>query len=157
MKILLDSGAETSAVNVALTVTGLEMLGVPKEERSQFSVEFLEGMAPERVGGPDAPFPRRCNILGDVGENSPQHWHWGGWNANRKIDGLLLLYAPNEDALERLVNFEMEQMCGIEFLEPVSGNQKDGALILVGRLPDDGTEHFGFKDGDLSADHRRDF
>jgi Dyp-type peroxidase family len=155
LKRLKDDGSVTPAINMALTRTGLENLGVGKEELSRFSIEFYEGMAPERVGESEACFPRRCNILGDTGENSPQYWQWGGWNANGNIDGLLLLYAATETELEKLTDYEMEQaqMCGVEFLEAVSANKNGGALILKGRLlykrPGEKfvTEHFGFRDG----------
>ena len=155
MKKPRDDGSVAPAINMALTKTGLEKLGVAEEElRSRFSVEFYEGMVPKRVGKSDACFPRRCNILGDTGKNSPQHWHWGGWNANRHIDGLLLLYAANEIELEKLTKHEMEQaqMCGLEFLEAVSANKDGGALILKGHFhkrPGEEfvREHFGFADG----------
>ena len=102
---------DTYVRNVALTWTGLRTLGGPdlEEELSQFSAEFQEGMAHP---------PRRCNILGDVGENSPQHWQWGGHDANGKIDGMLLLYATTENSLDKLIDDEMKKMCGVDYLRP---------------------------------------
>jgi hypothetical protein len=105
LKMLRDRD-DVWVVNVALTKTGLTKLGVGAEELSRFSAEFLEGMAPEKPK-PDAPMPRRCNILGDIENNSPQNWQWGGWDANGepngKIDGMLLLYADSAGSLDRLI------------------------------------------------------
>jgi Dyp-type peroxidase family len=146
-----DNTADVWVVNVALTRTGLEKLGVDENERSRFSAEFLEGMAPEAVPEPDAPeqeppMPRRCNILGDIGENSPQGWDWGGWNANGRVDGMLLLYAESAPSLDRLIDHEKGQMRGAEFLERPRTSTKE-ALILKGQLYPDLKEHFGFRDG----------
>ena len=83
-------------------------------------------------------------MLGDVGSNSPGHWEWGGWDANRRIDGLLLLYARSHDSLCRLVKCEMERMSGIDLLP---SGFKECPLVLRGRIYDGSKEHFGFKDG----------
>ena len=56
------------AVNVAFTSSGLERLGLPEEKRAQFSNEFVAGMTT----------PHRMRILGDVDENAPERWDWGG-------------------------------------------------------------------------------
>src|SRR4051812_25247330 len=57
-----DSPAGDDWVSVALTFAGLKALGVPKESLDSFPPEFREGMA------------ARASILGDVGENAPEHW-----------------------------------------------------------------------------------
>jgi len=148
MKEQLDSGAiDVWVINVALTATGLTKFGMTDEERLQFSAEFLEGMAPERAPGSDV-IPRRCNLLGDVGENSPEYWQWGGWSANREIDGILLLYAATEAELKKLIKDEIEraQKYGAQFLRSGTASKGD-PLILKGRLYKDLKEHFGFRDG----------
>ncbi len=148
MKKQRESGAvDVWVVNVALTATGLTKFGVTDEERSQFSAEFREGMAPEREPGSDTT-PRRCNLLGDVGENSPEYWQWGGWTANGEIDGILLLYAATEAELEKLIEFEIEraQKYGAQLLGSVTASKGD-PLILKGRIYEDFKEHFGFRDG----------
>ncbi len=60
------------AVNLALTSRGLQQLEVGEAPLQNFSVEFLEGMAPkpDQVGE----IPRRTNVLGDLGESSPESW-----------------------------------------------------------------------------------
>jgi Dyp-type peroxidase family len=140
------------ALNVALTWTGLKKLGATLEELSSFSTEFREGMAPQRTTS-DTSFPRRCNVLGDIGANSPEFWEWGGWSRNSAegIDGLLLLYALDETLLAALIKSEMGQMRGhIEFLQCPSGKGNSTALILRGQFrksQDMFREHFGFVDG----------
>jgi Dyp-type peroxidase family len=130
---------EATAINLALTATGLCKLGLSEQERRRFSREFLEGMAPERTDAD--PNPRRCNLLGDVGESSPQNWHWGGWGENRHIDGLLLLYAARPEGLDALVAAETRLMDGAA--QPIAAN----APQFRGRLYCDRKEHFGFRDG----------
>jgi Dyp-type peroxidase family len=140
------------ALNLALTCTGLKKLGATLEELSWFSTEFCEGMAPQRTTS-DASFPRRCNVLGDIGANSPEYWEWGGWSHNSAegIDGLSLLYAPDETLLAALIKSEMDQMGGhIEFLQCPSRKGNSTALILRGQFrksQDMLREHFGFVDG----------
>jgi Dyp-type peroxidase family len=51
-----------TAVNLALTHRGLQVLGVPQESLDSFAPEFREGMA------------ARAAQLGDVGENAPENW-----------------------------------------------------------------------------------
>ena len=49
-------------VTVALTFQGLRALGVPADSLASFPPEFQQGMA------------ARAHLLGDVGENAPEHW-----------------------------------------------------------------------------------
>jgi Dyp-type peroxidase family len=144
-----NAAADVWVVNVALTKSGLEKLRAEQEELSRFSLEFLEGMAPARVPAPNAPqqqAPRRCNILGDVGENSPEQWEWGGWNENGEIDGLLLLYAQSPPSLNALIAYERARMRGVEPLARRNTSPKQ-ELILEGQMDKDNKEHFGFRDG----------
>ena len=139
------SASSAWAINLALTARGLQRLGVGKHELAHFSQEFLEGMAP-LPNGTNA-IPRRCNLLGDVGDSSPDHWHWGGWEANREIDGVLLLYAGTKDSLQALIAAETAHMQPAA--EPILSDSPKltGPLVLPGRVFCDGKEHFGFKDG----------
>lgn len=139
------SASSAWAINLALTARGLQRLGVGRHELAHFSQEFLEGMAPLPNG--THAIPRRCNLLGDVGDNSPDCWHWGGWEANREIDGVLLLYAGTKDSLQALIAAETAHMQPAA--EPILSDSPKltGRLILPGRVFCDGKEHFGFKDG----------
>jgi len=124
------------ARNLALTASGLRHLGVDEPTLNSFSFEFLEGMAP--APGAGTSIPRRTNILGDLGESSPQHWDWGGWNEKtREIDGLIMLFAE-ETAINQLIQAEMAAMADIVDDQPI---------VLRGQLFPKEREHFGFEDG----------
>ena len=117
------TGAEdrrpSQAVNVAFTSSGLERLGLAPEELARFSNEFVAGMTT----------PHRARILGDVGENAPATWDWGG--PHSPVDAVLLLYARDAASLAAL-------------------EQVPAGFSLVRRLGTadlDGIEPFGFRDG----------
>lgn len=135
-----DRGSK-QAINLAITAHGLEYLRVNETVLNSFSLEFLEGMAPKPT--PETKFPRRSNILGDLGDSSPELWEWGGWKQSRDIDGILLLYASTEPELLSLVEAEINAMAGAEPALRLNGEP----LIIDGRIYDDRKEHFGFRDG----------
>lgn len=83
--------AEATAVNVALTSSGVSALtGKPTLELG-FSEPYATGMVTEY----------RSRLLGDVGKNAPATWDWGGPN-NDPIDLVVLLYAATERQLSEL-------------------------------------------------------
>lgn len=128
------------AINVALTASGLRGLEADGNVLSNFSMEFLEGMAPK----PNGAIPRRTNVLGDLGESSPRDWDWGGWERNGEIDGMLLLYAGDKATLRSLLDEELEAMANAA--DPVGiGPPDDAAPALMTWL--DRKEHFGYADG----------
>ncbi|NGX97240.1 MAG: peroxidase [Candidatus Afipia apatlaquensis] len=133
---------DQQAINLALTAHGLEHLRVSDGVLSSFSLEFLEGMAPKPT--PEAQFPRRSNVLGDVGDSSPELWEWGGWKESRDIDGMLLLYAADQTKLRSLIDAEIGAMAGAA---APALRQNGEPLIIEGRVYDDRKEHFGFTDG----------
>jgi Dyp-type peroxidase family len=135
------SRGDEQAINLALTAHGLEHLRVSDKVLNSFSLEFLEGMAPRPTGA--TKFPRRSNILGDLGDSSPEFWEWGGWKASRDIDGILLLYAADEPRLQALVNAEIKTMAGVE----PALRQNGEPFVIDGRIYEDRKEHFGFTDG----------
>jgi Dyp-type peroxidase family len=120
------SGPPDAAMHIAFTASGLAALGVPEREVSAFSAEFLGGMAA----------PHRSRQLGDVDEADPARWQWGG-PANPRVDGVILLYARDEQELARCER-------------ALTGGLAEDGLQLVARL---GTERlvdrepFGFRDG----------
>ncbi len=71
-----------TALHVAITCAGLRRLGLSEAAIAGFSDEFISGMA-----GAD----NRSRRLGDVGDNSPAHWRWGG--PGREPHLLVMLYA----------------------------------------------------------------
>jgi len=58
----------STAMQVAFTAPGLQALGLGAPALAAFSPEFLGGMADDS----------RARRLGDVGENAPSRWQWGG-------------------------------------------------------------------------------
>ena len=109
------------ALNLAFTSSGLERLGLPAETLAQFSNEFVAGMTT----------PHRTRILGDTGENAPEHWDWGGPAA--PVDAVLLLYARDAASLAAL-----------EAEHPAAGF---AVVRRLGTADLDGFEPFGFRDG----------
>jgi Dyp-type peroxidase family len=112
--------------NVAFTHRGFERLGLHRDSLAGFSNEFGEGLSGNE---------HRSRTLGDVDENRPATWEWGG--PERPVDGLLLLYARTEAALEAHVQAQRRLFAG--------------ALVELARLDahelPGRKEHFGFRDG----------
>lgn len=122
-----ERGDRSEAVHVALTHSGLRGLGLPEGSLAGFPDEFTGGMTTDH----------RRRILGDVGENAPERWRWGG-PAN-PVDAVLLLYAEDQARLGTLA----ERHAGPAAL-------RAAGLAEVQRLdtsPLAGTEPFGFRDG----------
>ena len=63
-----------TALQIAFTSGGLRRLGLGEGAITGFSDEFLSGMAGE---------DNRSRRLGDIGENSPALWGWGGAGRSR--------------------------------------------------------------------------
>jgi Dyp-type peroxidase family len=122
-----ERGDRSEAVHLALTYSGLLGLGLPENSLAGFPDEFTGGMTTDH----------RRRILGDVGENAPERWRWGG-PAN-PVDAVLLLYAEDQARLGALT----ERHAGPAAL-------RAAGLAEVQRLdtsPLEGTEPFGFRDG----------
>ena len=136
------AGQQSRALNLAFTARGLNKLGVGTEPLpvqvgdehalyDGFGLEFREGLV----------IPHRSRFLGDVGDSAPEGWSWGGTDSAAdahadRIDCLCLLYgtAPEQvaDTWARL------------------GPPGHTAVVVYQRdvyQPEDGREHFGFKDG----------
>jgi deferrochelatase/peroxidase EfeB len=112
--------------NVAFTATGLGRLGIEPDELSGFARELQQGMA----------HPERSRVLGDLYDDAPENWQFGG-PRNPRIDALVMLFARGE-ALEAAVARERERA------------RVAGASIVLEQpawLDEIGREHFGFRDG----------
>jgi Dyp-type peroxidase family len=117
------------AIQVAFTHAGLAALGVPESALATFSREFIEGMDDEV----------RAVSLGDEGDNDPRTWTWGRtWPEPPRVHVLLLVYARNDNLLERRVAVERATL-------------EAGAFRVVAAKPatllPDQKEHLGWKDG----------
>ena len=134
---------EKTALNLAFTYSGLTALG--------HSDATLETFAPEFRGGMTEDY--RARALGDVGENSPLHWEWGGTRLDgaggtepdleKSPDLLLLCFAETADGLQSLTDRLKARFGDIgasviaqERSQPAMHNQQ---------------EHFGFRDNITSV------
>lgn len=113
-------------VSVALTLTGLQALGVPQASLDSLAWEFRRGMVANATG------------LGDVGESGPERWEPPlGTGA---IHVVVVGVAPDQERLEA------------EFarVRSASADLEPGVRVIwrqdTHALPTE-TEHFGFRDG----------
>ena len=120
-----EARPQARALNLAFTPSGLSKLGLGAA-LEQFSNEFASGMVT----------PHRRRLLGDVEQNAPELWRWGG-PANRPVDALLMLFAADRDELARLYGELSRQLDGAGVRE----------LLLLETSDLDDTEQFGFRDG----------
>ena len=121
-----DSRPDARAMNIAISYPGISKLIEDPSIADTFSDEFRSGM--------NTVHKRR--ILGDEGENAPEHWLWGG-PATPEIDCLLLCYAKNQSELDKFTS-DLEQ------------NLAEQGIKLIDKLDTDflpdNKEHFGFRD-----------
>lgn len=113
-----------TTVNVALTYSGLQAVGVPERVLEEFPDEFRAGMA------------GHAELLGDTGPSAPEHWDQGLGTGEAHV--LVILYARTEESLPAHVRWlegtVAEHGAGLV-------NRQLAALLPFGR------EHFGFSDG----------
>jgi Dyp-type peroxidase family len=112
------------AVNLAFTARGLTKLGLAPEVIEGFSFEFRDGMTS----------PHRRRVLGDLDENAPERWVWGG-PRSPGIDILVLLYGRDEHDLDG----------ALRDVGPGGAGLSEVATLKTVALTD--REHFGFHDG----------
>ena len=74
----------STVLQVAFSAEGLRELGVPPQVVATFAPEFVAGL------GTDA---NRARRLGDVGNNDPAHWEWGGPGTDAQPHVLVMAYA----------------------------------------------------------------
>ena len=72
-------------VQLGLSTGGLAALGLPKEGQESFPPAFRAGME------------ARVQILGDLGQNAPEHWWWKG-----PTDAAVLVYGEDDAARNSL-------------------------------------------------------
>jgi Dyp-type peroxidase family len=116
-----------SALNLALSVTGLQKLGIAEGALATFPSELVDGMAD----------PDRARGLGDIGESAPERWVLG--NEQAPVDALLCLFAGSEGALRADVEARVVEL------------QAHALTLSTGEplytTPRTSNEHFGFRDG----------
>jgi Dyp-type peroxidase family len=129
----VTSGAQrnpTPAINIGLTHSGLQQLGLPAAALQSFPQDFVQGMA----------HPERARQLGDCDDNAPSHWQFGAADPDpeRRIDLLLILQTQTEQELHELCQQHLELIQSLQGLSVVQ--------IEHGYMPEDSKEHFGFLD-----------
>lgn len=137
------SQREKMALNLAFTYAGLMALGHSEATLETFAPEFRGGMTEDY----------RARALGDVGENSPQHWEWGGTRPDgtggtepdpeKSPDLLLLCFAETADGLQVLA----------DCLKTRFGSIRAAVIAEEWSQPDmhNQNEHFGFRDNITSV------
>ena len=119
----------TTALHVAFTSAGLRALGVGESVINGFSPEFIAGMTSDN----------RTRRLGDIGNNAPWRWEWGGTPNGEDVPHLAVMFfaEPGDGGVEALMGRTM----GAAWVD---------AFTIVRRLGTenlDGVEPFGFADG----------
>ena len=112
-------------LQVAFTASGLRALGVPEPVVQAFSPEFISGIAGESA---------RSRRLGDLDDNAPSAWQWGG--PGDSIDLLVALFAAHG----RIEEWEQE-VCRAPWSTAFDVRPPLTTSDLGGREP------FGFVDG----------
>jgi Dyp-type peroxidase family len=114
-------------VQVAFTYRGLATLSLGAGELASFPRELQQGMNDEL----------RSHVLGDVDDNAPETWEFGGPKQS-PIHALLMLFAKSEGAI-----------CGLRDRLVARLTALGGVVVHedAGELREPGNEPFGFKDG----------
>jgi len=132
------------AINVAFTHSGLRELGLPASALDEFPLPFQEGMAPAKL-------KHRSRALGDVGENDPACWRWGGPTSTR-VDLLVMFYADSEAELAKVVDQRLKRVIDSQAATSCLGSTLSGELLADSDRKNPAgrqlfREHFGFADG----------
>jgi Dyp-type peroxidase family len=114
------------STNLAITHHGLLALRVRPDVANAFAAEFISGMAT----------PDRSRALGDTGVNAPERWAWGGASTT-PIDLVLMLYATDAAALDRLARSYLDDLATAQLVEV---RRLTSSMLSA-------TEPFGFADG----------
>ena len=126
-QVTTADGPRSPSLNLALTYSGLQRLGLDAATLATFSHAFRDGMASER----------RSRILGDTGASSPAEWRWG--NAANEVDVLQMIFAEDQGPLEAEIERRRDERAR-------AGGLREVVTLVAGRQPDT-KEHFGFVDG----------
>ena len=124
-------------LNLGVTWTGLQALGVPAAVLADFPTAFQQGPA-FRAQAPDPDY-RDGVGLGDVGESAPSHWILGG-EGTPAVHMLLSLYT-DEHRVRRVdeISARLREIFAACNLTEISAH--DANALPQGRV------HFGYRDG----------
>ena len=136
------------AVVLGLAASALAKLEVPEEACATFPNAFQQGMWQEW----------RSRALGDLGDNAPEYWRWGG-KERTQPDATLILYAysdaPSDDSsLTRLIEHHRTVAGRHDAtvfeeirLDPPDSRRALGKTAVPPELTSIGNGSFGFADG----------
>jgi Dyp-type peroxidase family len=118
-----------TALQVAFTFAGLQVLGISQAIQDGFPTDFRTGMTGD---------PARSRRLGDIGCNDPKNWAWGGPG---KVPHVVIILCakpvPDGPGLASLEAKVMDELWAKAFHKPLCLPTSDMK----------GHEPFGFKDG----------
>ena len=117
--------APPTALQIAITRPGMEVLRIPPEVIAGFADEFVSGMCGEE---------NRSRRLGDIAANAPARWQWGNGDTTPHV--LVMLYARKGELAS--------------FIDTIQGPRWQQAFDVIAELPTSdlqGVEPFGFADG----------
>lgn len=120
-----ESPAGDTWVSASLTFQGLKALGVSRDSLDSFSPQFQQGMA------------ARARRLGDVGDNSPEHWEKPLGTSDVHV--VITAIAKEMPQLESALGRAKAALANLSGIVPIW--RQDCHV-----LPNE-TEPFGFKDG----------
>lgn len=118
---------QSTWMNLALTASGLDALGVTADELATFPTAFRAGLA------------SRAANLGHIGLSDPGNWR-PAFRSPEGVHAVLIVASDDPDDLDDAIDRFMVQM-GAHGVVVV--DRLDGAA----RADERGHEHFGFKDG----------
>jgi Dyp-type peroxidase family len=119
--------SNTRWVTVAFTWNGLRALGVEESALATFPDEFREGMA------------ARAEVLGDVGDNHPDHWDNG--LTSEDLHAIVILFATDAAARDRSAAKHAA------FVSTCNGARVLSSLDLESLPPIEYShDHFGYRD-----------
>jgi Dyp-type peroxidase family len=110
-------------LNVAFTSSGLEALGLDPAVCASFPEAFRDGMAAR-------------HLIGDTGESDPAHWEFGG--PTTAAHALLIVSTRDATDYDTFRAKYREFVATLPAVAPV--------YLQDGHHPDDGREHFGYRD-----------
>ena len=116
---------EPAWLNVAISYSGLRVLGVPQASLDSFPAEFRQGMA------------ARAANLGDTGDSSPQHWAPPLGSADVHV--AVALFAPDAARLQSVLDTADQARADLPGVSVIY--RVDTPQLPTGRT------HLGFVDG----------
>lgn len=126
------------AMNVAFTASGLDTLGLNRDDLASFEAAFTEGMDEGR----------RSRVLGDVDDSAPERWDWGHAGANGgAVHVVLMLFARDARELTRRSEAEFDAYMHHGLSQARPPIETDAEAHRQHKTDGLIHEHFGFADG----------